>query len=370
MVDRDPDVVIPMPTGGSPLPGTEQDSLQRAIREPVSLVPWDDGWPARFEAERERLLAAFPGRILDVAHFGSTAVPGMAAKAVIDMLGGVASMDQADALIEPLLDAGYATSAAYNENLEGRRWLMRHAGGRRTHHLHLVVLGGPQWRRRLRFRDALRADAGLARDYAALKADLARRHAADREAYTAAKETFIRGALDSIPSWFIETQRLRFRAWREDDGALASGLWGDARVTRLIDARGQLTAAQARERLANEIATDRDFGVQYWPVFLRDDGTHAGCCGLRPRAAPGRVFELGFQLRSDQWGRGYALEAARAAIAYAFESMKADALFAGHHPDNQPSRHLLEKLGFRHTHDELYPPTGLRHPCYQLEAGA
>lgn len=173
----------------------DEDSLNRAIHEPVTLVPYDPGWPARFEAERRRLLALFPGRILDVAHFGSTAVPGMPAKPVIDMLAGVASMAAADALMAPLQDSGYVTSAAFNATLEGRRWLMRYADGRRTHHLHLVVLDGPEWRRRLRFRDALRADEALAGRYARLKRDLARRLGGDREAYTEAKGAFIRDAL-------------------------------------------------------------------------------------------------------------------------------------------------------------------------------
>ena len=122
---------------------------------------------------RDRLVDLFPDQFLDVQHFGSTAVPGMPAKPIIDLLAGVGSMAIADSLVEPLLKSGYTTSAEFNSTLNDRRWFMRWAEGRRTHHLHLVVLGGSEWRRRLRFRDLLRADPELAHRYALLKKELA-----------------------------------------------------------------------------------------------------------------------------------------------------------------------------------------------------
>lgn len=173
---------------------------------------------------------------------------------------------------------------------------------------------------------------------------------------------------DETPRYFLSTDRLGFRSWSERDLPLAIGLWGDAQVTRLIDARGQLSDEQVRERLLREIATEREHGVQYWPVFRLDDGEHVGCCGLRPYTAPGRVFEVGVHVRSAHWRHGYALEAAAAVIRHAFERLGASALFAGHNPQNEASRLLLERLGFQYTHDEYYPPTGLRHPSYLLRA--
>ncbi|MCV2352668.1 GrpB family protein [Paucibacter sp. B2R-40] len=170
---------------------TEDESLQLAIHEPVSLSAYDIAWPALFEQERERLLQRFSGLLLDVQHFGSTAVPGLAAKPIIDILVGVASMAVADALIEPVTSAGYSSSAEFNQTLIDRRWFMRHAEGRRTHHLHMVVMGSAEWRRRLLFRDVLRADPDLAERYAALKQALALEHAADRERYTDAKAAFV-----------------------------------------------------------------------------------------------------------------------------------------------------------------------------------
>jgi RimJ/RimL family protein N-acetyltransferase len=166
----------------------------------------------------------------------------------------------------------------------------------------------------------------------------------------------------------MTTRRLGFRTWSEDDVELALGLWGDPAVTRLIDARGKLSEEQVREQLAQEIATQRQYGVQYWPIFLLENDEHVGCCGLRPHDEAKRILEIGFHIRSAYWGQGYATEAARAVMGYAFGTLGATALFAGHNPKNVVSRHVLEQLGFRYTHDEFYPPTGLQHPSYLLRA--
>src|SRR5512132_4570282 len=109
---------------------------------------------------------------------------------------------------------------------------------------------------------------------------------------------------------FLQTERLGFRTWREDDLALALGLWGDPEVTRLIDSRGTLSREQVRERLTDEISCQRQHGVQYWPIFLLATREHVGCCGLRRREPDQGMFELGVHLRHLHWGRGLASEGA------------------------------------------------------------
>ena len=167
------------------------DSLNRAIAEEVHIAGYDSQWVARFVTERDRLLALLPGRFIAIEHIGSTSVPRLAAKPVIDILAGVGAISEADALLEPLCAHGYATSAEFNATLPDRRWLMRHDSGRRTHHLHLVVFGGEEWVRPLKFRDALRADAAIAARYEQLKLQLAEQYRHDRDAYTEAKTAFI-----------------------------------------------------------------------------------------------------------------------------------------------------------------------------------
>lgn len=160
------------------------------------------------------------------------------------------------------------------------------------------------------------------------------------------------------------TQRLRFRLWQEHDFPLARALWGDATVTRWIG--GPFDDAEVERMLRQQIEFHERAGVQYYLVFLRERDQHVGCCGLRPRDDPHAPLELGFHLLPEHWGQGFASEAARAVIDFAFSVRGAPALFAGHHPENVSSRRLLSRLGFEHTHDELYPPTGLRHPSYRL----
>lgn len=172
-----------------------EDSLTLAITEEVRLVAYDSSWMNLFATERTRLLELFPGRFTAIEHIGSTAVPGLAAKPIIDLLAGVNTFSEADSLLSTLCAHGFETSAEFNATLPDSRWLMRHESGRRTHHLHLAVFGSEFWGRRVRFRDLLRADAAMADRYEKLKHGLAEQHRHDRDAYTEAKAAFINEAL-------------------------------------------------------------------------------------------------------------------------------------------------------------------------------
>jgi RimJ/RimL family protein N-acetyltransferase len=168
--------------------------------------------------------------------------------------------------------------------------------------------------------------------------------------------------------YFLKSARLGFRSWSEDDLSLAMGLWGDPKVGALIG--GPFAPDMVRERLTKEIRQLQECQLQYWPVFLLDGGEHAGCAGLRPYRNEQRVYELGVHLRPAFWRQGFATEAAKAVIEYAFGRLRAEALFAGHHPANAASRQLLLRLGFLYSHKEMYPPTGLMHPSYFLRRGS
>jgi len=164
--------------------------------------------------------------------------------------------------------------------------------------------------------------------------------------------------------YLFRTARLGFGCWTAADAPLAVALWGDPVVTKFIG--GPLSPERVAEKLAREIESMRVYRVQYWPLFLLDTGAHVGCGGLRPYKPEEQIYEMGFHLLPAFWGRGLAEEAGRAIIVFAFETLGAAAVFAGHHPANAASRRVLEKLGLRFTHEELYPPTGLRHPSYLL----
>jgi GrpB-like predicted nucleotidyltransferase (UPF0157 family) len=165
-----------------------EDLASAGLRDaPVEIVDYDPAWPALFEAECERLAPLLEGA--NIHHFGSTAVPGLAAKPVIDMIALVTDLDAPiAALVE---NAGYQYPPAFNATLTHRRFLCYPSASLRTHHLHLVD-DREQLDLRLRFRDRLRLDPELAQEYAALKRSLAARHRDDREAYTEAKAAFVK----------------------------------------------------------------------------------------------------------------------------------------------------------------------------------
>jgi GrpB-like predicted nucleotidyltransferase (UPF0157 family) len=162
---------------------------------PVEIVEYDPAWPAAYTAERERLAPLFADGV-ELHHFGSTAVPGLSAKPVIDM---IALVEDLDAPIAALVQrGGYSYPPAFNATLTHRRFLCYPTAAHRTHHLHLVD-EQRELERRLRFRDRLRTDRALADDYVALKRTLAERYREDREAYTEAKGEFVKRCEQTAP---------------------------------------------------------------------------------------------------------------------------------------------------------------------------
>jgi GrpB-like predicted nucleotidyltransferase (UPF0157 family) len=160
---------------------------------PIHVVAYDASWPARFADERELLAQVLaPWLAGPIEHIGSTAVPGLVAKPVIDIMAAVATLD----LSRPAIAAVALLHYVYFPyRAETMHWFCKPSDEVRTHHLHLVPLGSALWHERLRFRDRLRSDPRAAAEYAALKQALAARHELDREAYTDAKEPFVRRIL-------------------------------------------------------------------------------------------------------------------------------------------------------------------------------
>lgn len=155
----------------------------------IHVVAYDPAWPAMFEAERARLLEILaPWLAGPIEHIGSTAVPGMVAKPVIDIMAGVESLAASREAIAAAATLQYRY-APYRADV--MHWFCKPDFSFRTHHLHLVPRGSELWRERIAFRDRLRADGAVARRYADLKEQLAKVHRLDREAYTDAKGPFI-----------------------------------------------------------------------------------------------------------------------------------------------------------------------------------
>lgn len=164
--------------------------------------------------------------------------------------------------------------------------------------------------------------------------------------------------------YFMESERLGFKYWLDHDFPLAQKLWGNPEVTKWIHAKGVMNHDEIKARFVKEMDLQKQYGIQYWPVFLKNNHEFVGCCGVRPYGADPMILEMGAHFLPSAWGQGYAVEASLRVIEYCRDLKLAEQLFAGHHPRNLASAKVLSKLGFEYTHDEFYPPTGLMHPSY------
>jgi GrpB-like predicted nucleotidyltransferase (UPF0157 family) len=156
----------------------------------IVICPYDPAWAATFERAREEIIRALAPRVVPVEHIGSTSVPGLAAKPIVDMLIGLDALADADAVIPALVPLGYVRLPELDFD---ERLFLRHDGDP-VRHLSLTERGSDYWKDHLAFRDALRADPQRAAAYAELKQELAASHTV-MEDYTFAKTSFVRDTM-------------------------------------------------------------------------------------------------------------------------------------------------------------------------------
>ena len=175
-----------------------EDRIARVLRDRIVLQPYDPRWPALFRDEEAHLRACLPAELLGrIEHFGSTAVPGLAAKPILDLLVEVTSLDAVRERIVPILEAqGYDYLWRPTHGDDGPPWyawfIKRDAHtGKRTHHIHMVEDHFTEHWDRLLFRDYLIEHREAAREYERLKRQLATNAPRDRVAYTQGKTDFI-----------------------------------------------------------------------------------------------------------------------------------------------------------------------------------
>jgi len=161
------------------------------MSEPVTIAEYDPRWPSLYEEEKARILGLLGDIVLDIQHVGSTAVPGLGAKPIIDIVVAVPHLAAVDECIQPLTALGYEFKG--EAGVPGRLFLGK--GAPRTHHLHMVRHDSDLWKYYILFRDFLRTHPDEARQYHELKKQLAARFGADREAYTEGKTQFIESVL-------------------------------------------------------------------------------------------------------------------------------------------------------------------------------
>jgi GrpB-like predicted nucleotidyltransferase (UPF0157 family) len=179
------------------------ERLARLTAERIDVVPYDPGWPAAFEAERAHLVGCLPADVVvRVEHFGSTAVPGLSAKPIIDMLVEVTDLEAVKERVVPALEGQgyeYLWRPTFGDDGEPfYAWFIRRdpVTGKRTHHIHMVEADFTEHWDRLIFRDYLREHPDVAEDYGRLKLRLAEEFPDDRVAYTEGKSAFISAVME------------------------------------------------------------------------------------------------------------------------------------------------------------------------------
>ncbi len=167
--------------------------LQRGT---VKLAKNHEVWAQAFDKEKQLLLETFGDRIVAIEHVGSTAIPGILAKPIIDINVAISSLDyrHVEKFVIQLEKLGYH----YMHKFPGRHFFSKGSEERRTHHLNLVEYGSNQWCDSIKFRDYMKFNKHTSEEYGALKEELAGQYAKCRELYTKGKEEFIQNIIQSI----------------------------------------------------------------------------------------------------------------------------------------------------------------------------
>jgi len=159
------------------------------------VVAYDPRWPLRYQRERDRIAAALGENAVAIEHVGGTAVPGLPAKPVIDIMVGVPDIERAGQAVAGLINLGYQYVPELESELPERRYFRR--GSPDTYHVHMVAVSSDFWEEHLLFRDYLRTHPQAAEEYGKLKRGLASRFRFDRDAYRAGKVPFIDTVVDA-----------------------------------------------------------------------------------------------------------------------------------------------------------------------------
>ncbi|MGV3488204.1 MAG: GrpB family protein [Tuberibacillus sp.] len=164
----------------------------------VEVISYTKDWVNAFNEESEEIKAIFGALILEFHHIGSTTVPGMAAKPIIDMMPVVSDIEQVDRFNDEMIKLGYVPMG--ENGIPGRRYFQK-GGDQRTHHVHIYEKGNAEIERHLAFRDYMMAHPEEAKKYSELKLTLAKQFPTDIESYINGKDAFIKDIDDKAAIW-------------------------------------------------------------------------------------------------------------------------------------------------------------------------
>ena len=317
--------------------------------------PYNQNFPNLFLAEKERILSRVEIS-LSIEHVGSTAVPGLGGKGIIDLALAVEKKD-IEAVSAKLQGLGYELRKEYST--PGRLYFVIYLPDPeqevRRYHLHLTPSKSEDFKNFIAFRDYLKSDPKAAKEYGKIKEKAALEANHDGEKYRKLKESvFVKFfAGKSAPN--LSTERLLLRQWKDDDLLLFARMNANKEVMEYFPA---ILSTKESDVLAQKIRkelSEKKYGL--WAVEVKGVAPFIGFVGLHYQDFPAPFtpcIEIGWRLSHEHWNKGYAFEAATKVAQYAFNDLKLEELVSFTTKGNHRSRKLMEKLGMTHdVHDDF-----------------
>jgi GrpB-like predicted nucleotidyltransferase (UPF0157 family)/RimJ/RimL family protein N-acetyltransferase len=321
----------------------------------VVLKQHDPEWIGQFEEEAARLTAVFQPNLVAIHHIGSTAVPGIKAKPIIDIMVVVHDIEQVDATNEAMGQLGYI---AKGENgINGRRYFRKGSDTHHTHHIHTFQDDHPEIARHLNFRDYLIAHPDVAQAYSRLKEELAQKYVTEPPLYTDSKTNFIHDVDEKAAVWrsrqAIETERLllhpltkvQLQTSLDDPAQLAQEL-GVSLADDLFDDPVPRAISMKLKKMADMVEADHPW-VTYWLIIPKEMPSGAGMVGFKGYPNEKGEVEIGYGMQPAFQNKGYMTEAVAALLDWALARPECTAVTSWTDVTNQPSIRVLEKVGMR-----------------------
>lgn len=377
----------------------------------INLEPYNSNWPTEFENEKAKLISVLGEIVVRIEHIGSTAIAGIHAKPVIDILIGVNKLEDIDNnQIEKIQSLGYQYIKAYEKELSYRRFFLKEGiNQNRTHHIHLVNYPSAWWQRHILFRDYLRKNPDAAKEYEALKLQLAETINTSMGNHEKRKNCFYKQHIQPFPQLDQEYQRARETLGEQFITLGNLYALAKSRFTQTINEKAYFdfdlhkpnivlnrlngyipqTACFKEykamfqdpdfikcygikltdERILQILERDASHWDQYrygpYVWFDKETNEFVGEGGLNHTLVDGHEeIELTYSLSKHYWGRGLAVEIGRFVIDYAFNTLKLNNIVCFTMTTNQQSLQVIDKLGFKYEKDFTYKT--LLHKLFRL----
>ena len=334
----------------------------------ITLTSYSSQWPSLFQEEKSKLMEVLGSLHPKIEHIGSTAIPGIHAKPVIDILIGVEGMNSAD-LISNIVALGYRYQPLFEKEYPHRRYFQgNNANGIRTHQIHVVKMPSCGWDQYLLFRDYLRMHPKEAHLYEIHKIELSKIHD-NTVTYATAKTDYCR-AIDkkayfdfSIHHPALSTDRLFGYRPQLACFELYQSMFQDEAFA--VSFGVKLSNEKIKATLSKDMALwdEKGFGPFVW--FEKSSKEFVGRGGLNQSNPDGQTeIELTYSLVPKFWGKGYATEIGQFALHQAFQELGLPNIVCFTSEENSRSLNVMKKLGFCYEKDFVYAE--IRHQLFRI----